>query len=74
MGLSTSVLLCHQDPMVDRCLACLKMAVAASLENLYTTALLSYTFSLAGDQDTRSKLITHLHLKAKTTGTWLSGS
>ncbi|XP_046891299.1 alpha-2-macroglobulin-like isoform X2 [Hypomesus transpacificus] len=61
LGLNTT------DPMVDHCLACLKMAVAAPLENLYTTALLSYTFSLAGDQDTRSKLITHLHLKAKTT-------
>uniref|UniRef100_A0A8C9Y578 Alpha-2-macroglobulin-like n=1 Tax=Sander lucioperca TaxID=283035 RepID=A0A8C9Y578_SANLU len=52
------------DPMVQNCLNCLKEAVAGQLDNLYTTALLSYTFTLAGDQEMRSKLITYLHQKA----------
>uniref|UniRef100_A0A8P4GHJ1 Alpha-2-macroglobulin n=1 Tax=Dicentrarchus labrax TaxID=13489 RepID=A0A8P4GHJ1_DICLA len=56
------------DPMVQSCLNCLKEAVAGPLDNLYTTALLSYTFTLAGDQDTRSKLITYLHQKSNTRG------
>ncbi|KAF7657412.1 hypothetical protein LDENG_00027780 [Lucifuga dentata] len=53
---------------VQGCLCCLKAAVGTQLENLYTTALLSYTFTLAGDQETRSKLITYLHQKANTEG------
>lgn len=47
-------------------LSCLKEAVASQLDNLYTTALLSYTFTLAGDQEMRSKLITYLHQKSNT--------
>uniref|UniRef100_A0AAQ5XXP3 Alpha-2-macroglobulin domain-containing protein n=1 Tax=Amphiprion ocellaris TaxID=80972 RepID=A0AAQ5XXP3_AMPOC len=57
------------DPVVQNCLSCLKAAVAGQLDNLYTTALLSYTFTLAGDQDMRSKLITTLHQKSNTQGT-----
>lgn len=38
------------------------------MDNLYTTALLSYTFSLAGDEEMRSRLITHLHQKSNTEG------
>ncbi|XP_031139390.1 alpha-2-macroglobulin isoform X3 [Sander lucioperca] len=56
------------DPMVQNCLNCLKEAVAGQLDNLYTTALLSYTFTLAGDQEMRSKLITYLHQKSNTQG------
>ncbi len=54
--------------MVQNCLNCLKEAVAGQLDNLYTTALLSYTFSLAGDQEMKSKLITYLHQKSNTQG------
>ncbi|XP_045929763.1 alpha-2-macroglobulin isoform X2 [Micropterus dolomieu] len=56
------------DPVVQNCLSCLKEAVARQMDNLYTTALLSYTFTLAGDQEMRSKLITYLHQKSNTQG------
>ncbi|XP_071327740.1 alpha-2-macroglobulin isoform X1 [Trachinotus anak] len=56
------------DPVVQKCLQCLKEAVAGQLDNLYTTALLSYTFTLAGDEEMRSKLITYLHQKSNTQG------
>uniref|UniRef100_A0A8C9QQ96 Alpha-2-macroglobulin-like n=1 Tax=Scleropages formosus TaxID=113540 RepID=A0A8C9QQ96_SCLFO len=55
------------DQMVARSLHCLR-AASYQLDNLYTTALLSYTFTLAGDQEMRDKLITHLAKEAKTTG------
>lgn len=55
-------------PLVQRCLSCLKEAAAGQLDNLYTSALLSYTFTLAGDEELRSKLITHLHQKSNTEG------
>lgn len=38
------------------------------MDNLYTTALLSYTFTLAGDKTIRSELITYLHQRAYTQG------
>lgn len=57
-----------QDPVVQKCLSCLKEAVAGQLDNLYTNALLSYTFTLAGDQEMRSKLVTYLHQKSNTQG------
>ncbi|XP_053176559.1 alpha-2-macroglobulin isoform X2 [Scomber japonicus] len=56
------------DPVVQRCLSCLKAAVEGQMDNLYTTALLSYTFTLAGDEEMRSKLITYLHQQANTEG------
>ncbi|XP_029374169.1 alpha-2-macroglobulin isoform X2 [Echeneis naucrates] len=56
------------EPTVQRCLLCLKEAVASQLDNLYTTALMAYTFSLAGDQDMRSKLLTYLHQKSHAEG------
>uniref|UniRef100_A0A4W5PHM6 Alpha-macroglobulin receptor-binding domain-containing protein n=1 Tax=Hucho hucho TaxID=62062 RepID=A0A4W5PHM6_9TELE len=62
------------DPMVEKSLACLKAAVSDQLENTYTTALLSYTFTLAQNQDMRSKLITHLDKIAATTGLFASGT
>uniref|UniRef100_A0AAX7T4K1 Alpha-2-macroglobulin domain-containing protein n=1 Tax=Astatotilapia calliptera TaxID=8154 RepID=A0AAX7T4K1_ASTCA len=57
------------DPVVHNSLTCLKAAAAGQLDNLYTTALLSYTFTLAGDEEMRSKLITLLHEKSNTHGT-----
>lgn len=54
--------------MVQKCLDCLRGAVSGQLDNLYTAALLSYTFTLAGDQETRSKLITYLHQKSSSKG------
>ncbi|KAM9318181.1 alpha-2-macroglobulin [Pholidichthys leucotaenia] len=56
------------DPVVQKCLDCLKAGVAGPLDNLYTTALLSYTFTLAGDVEMRSKLINVLHQKSKIQG------
>uniref|UniRef100_A0A4W5RIV9 Alpha-2-macroglobulin-like 1 n=1 Tax=Hucho hucho TaxID=62062 RepID=A0A4W5RIV9_9TELE len=56
------------DPMVEKSLVCLKSAVSDKLENTYTTALLSYTFTLAQSQDMRAKLITHLDKIADTSG------
>ncbi|XP_041733755.1 alpha-2-macroglobulin-like isoform X2 [Coregonus clupeaformis] len=56
------------DPMVEKSLACLRAAVSDQLENTYTTALLSYTFTLAQNQDMRAKLITHLDKIAATSG------
>ncbi|KAK7883167.1 hypothetical protein WMY93_029341 [Mugilogobius chulae] len=54
--------------MVQKCLECLRAALASDMDNLHTTALLAYTFTLAGDQQTRTKLITLLHQKSKTEG------
>ncbi|XP_038830413.1 alpha-2-macroglobulin-like [Salvelinus namaycush] len=57
-----------QDPMVEKSLTCLKAAVSDQLENTYTMALLSYTFTLAQNQDMRAKLIAHLDKIAATSG------
>ncbi|KAG7240569.1 hypothetical protein INR49_026743 [Caranx melampygus] len=54
------------DPVVQGCLRCLKAAASTPLDNLHTTALMSYTFTLAGDEEMRSKLITQLHQKSNT--------
>ncbi|KAK9520438.1 hypothetical protein VZT92_020324 [Zoarces viviparus] len=56
------------DAVVQKCLKCLQEAAAGQLDNLYTTALLSYTFALAGDVEMKSKLITYLHQKSNTRG------
>ncbi|XP_034024094.1 alpha-2-macroglobulin isoform X2 [Thalassophryne amazonica] len=56
------------NPVVQNCLQCLKTAVSGQIDNMYITALLSYTFTLAGDQEIRSKLLTNLHSKAITDG------
>lgn len=53
---------------MQKCLNCLKEAAAGRLDHLYTTALLSYTFALAGDVEMKSKLITYLHQKSNTRG------
>uniref|UniRef100_A0A3Q0RJ06 Alpha-2-macroglobulin domain-containing protein n=1 Tax=Amphilophus citrinellus TaxID=61819 RepID=A0A3Q0RJ06_AMPCI len=56
------------DPVVQHGLNCLQAAVAGQLDNLYTTALMSYTFTLAGDEEMRRKLITLLHQKSHIAG------
>ncbi|XP_054650365.1 alpha-2-macroglobulin isoform X2 [Dunckerocampus dactyliophorus] len=52
-------------PVVQGCLRCLK-AASSQLDNLYTTALMSYTFTLAEDQEMRSKLLSYLHQRSNT--------
>ncbi|XP_043114437.1 alpha-2-macroglobulin-like [Puntigrus tetrazona] len=47
------------DPVVSKGLSCLK-SVIEDVKNTYTTALLAYTFSLAGDTDTRQQLFKKL--------------
>ncbi|XP_077422372.1 alpha-2-macroglobulin-like protein 1 isoform X2 [Vanacampus margaritifer] len=55
------------DPVIQSALGCLKEA-AGQRDNLYTTALMSYTFTLARDEEMRSKLITYLHQQSSTIG------
>ncbi|XP_060928856.1 alpha-2-macroglobulin-like [Limanda limanda] len=47
------------DAVVKKSLSCLKES-ANYLSNTYTTALLAYVFTLAGDMETRAHLLTHL--------------
>ncbi|CAG06475.1 unnamed protein product, partial [Tetraodon nigroviridis] len=56
------------EPVVQKCLECLRAAVSGQLDNLYTSALLSYTFTLAKDEETRSKLLADLHQKSSDNG------
>ncbi|KAI5098852.1 alpha-2-macroglobulin-like isoform X5 [Silurus meridionalis] len=48
-----------QDPVVNNGLLCLKSSVD-KMENTYTTALLAYTFSLAGENQIREQLLKKL--------------
>ncbi|XP_060799864.1 alpha-2-macroglobulin-like isoform X2 [Neoarius graeffei] len=48
-----------QDPTVNKSLLCLKSSIG-NLTNTYTTALLAYTFSLAGEKETREQLLKEL--------------
>ncbi|XP_060799859.1 alpha-2-macroglobulin-like [Neoarius graeffei] len=48
-----------QDPVVTNGLLCLKSSIG-NLTNTYTTALLAYTFSLAGENKTREQLLKQL--------------
>uniref|UniRef100_A0A4W5JWQ4 Alpha-2-macroglobulin-like n=1 Tax=Hucho hucho TaxID=62062 RepID=A0A4W5JWQ4_9TELE len=48
------------DPVVDHSLSCLKNSTS-DLSNTYATALLAYTFTLAGDMETRARLLQHLN-------------
>ncbi|KAM9811421.1 alpha-2-macroglobulin-like protein 1 [Syngnathus typhle] len=54
-----------KDPVIQKCLGCLKEA-AGAMDNLYTTALMSYTFTLARDKEMRDKLITYLNQQSST--------
>ncbi|KAG7463961.1 hypothetical protein MATL_G00182260 [Megalops atlanticus] len=55
------------DPVVQRSLSCLKEA-SDQLNSTYTTAMLSYTFTLAKEHDLRTLLIGQLDKEAKTSG------
>ncbi|KAF5901964.1 alpha-2-macroglobulin-like, partial [Clarias magur] len=48
-----------QDPVVNKGLMCLKSSVG-NLTNTYATALLAYTFSLAGENEARQHLLKEL--------------
>ncbi|KAI7800535.1 putative alpha-2-macroglobulin-like protein 1 [Triplophysa rosa] len=61
LGMKTS------DPMVKKGLVCLKEA-SSNVNNMYFTALASYTFTLAGDQEMRQKLISNLDNRVKREG------
>nr|XP_057935129.1 alpha-2-macroglobulin-like isoform X2 [Doryrhamphus excisus] len=47
------------DPVVSKSLACLR-ETTDELNNIYTTALMAYVFTLANDQETRAMLLQHL--------------
>lgn len=55
------------DPFVAKSLAYLTNA-SSDLSNTYTTALLAYTFSLAGHKEARARLLQHLDKIASTEG------
>uniref|UniRef100_A0A2K6G6W9 Alpha-2-macroglobulin like 1 n=1 Tax=Propithecus coquereli TaxID=379532 RepID=A0A2K6G6W9_PROCO len=57
----------RNDPTVSQGLQCLKNSVT-STTNLYTQALLAYTFSLAGEMDTRNSLLKTLDQQAVISG------
>ncbi|KTF71653.1 hypothetical protein cypCar_00049519, partial [Cyprinus carpio] len=58
----------NSDPMVVKSLECLKEA-SRNITNTYVTALLSYTFALAGDEQMRQNLLSNLDQQAKRQGT-----
>ncbi|XP_055022853.1 alpha-2-macroglobulin-like isoform X3 [Boleophthalmus pectinirostris] len=57
----------ESDSVVERSLSCLKNH-SENLENLYTTALMAYVFSLAGDTETRAQLLHRLSSRATDEG------
>ncbi|XP_030601194.1 alpha-2-macroglobulin-like [Archocentrus centrarchus] len=60
----------QNDPVVNKSLACLKESIS-DLSNTYTTALLAYVFTLAGDMETRAHLLQHLDTVAVKEGSFL---
>ncbi|XP_062328744.1 alpha-2-macroglobulin-like isoform X2 [Osmerus eperlanus] len=58
------------DPFVAKSLSYLRKR-STDVSNTYTTALLAYTFSLAGDMETRSRLLQHLDKVASHQGGFL---
>ncbi|XP_048017408.1 pregnancy zone protein [Megalobrama amblycephala] len=69
LELNTSV----TDPAVSKGLSCLR-SVIKDVKNIYTTALLAYTFSLARDTDTRQQLFIKLGEVAISNGSLLHWS
>ncbi|XP_070762049.1 alpha-2-macroglobulin-like [Enoplosus armatus] len=63
LEMNTSV----NDPVVRRSLSCLRESIS-DLSNTYTTALLAYVFTLAGDVETRAHLLKHLDTVALNQG------
>ncbi|ROK74163.1 Alpha-2-macroglobulin [Anabarilius grahami] len=61
------------DPVVSKGLSCLR-SVIEDVKNIYTTALLTYTFSLARDTDTRQQLFKKLEDVAISDGSLLHWS
>uniref|UniRef100_A0A672KP76 Alpha-2-macroglobulin-like n=1 Tax=Sinocyclocheilus grahami TaxID=75366 RepID=A0A672KP76_SINGR len=61
------------DPVVTKGLSCLK-SIIEDVKNTYTTALLTYTFSLARDTDTRQQLFKKLEDAAISDGSRLHWS
>ncbi|XP_037630769.1 alpha-2-macroglobulin-like [Sebastes umbrosus] len=61
------------DPVVNQSLSCLKESTS-DLSNTYTTALLAYVFTLAGDMKTRAHLLKHLDTVAIQDGGFLHWS
>ncbi|KAK2917021.1 hypothetical protein Q8A67_001395 [Cirrhinus molitorella] len=61
------------DPVITNALSCLR-PVVGNLGNSYVTALLAYTFSLAGETSTRSQLLTALDSTAISEGSKLHWS
>ncbi|CAI5657432.1 unnamed protein product [Oreochromis niloticus] len=60
----------QHDPVMKKSLACLKESLS-DLSNTYTTALLAYVFTLAGDVETRAHLLQHLDTVAVREGGFL---
>ncbi|XP_029028281.1 alpha-2-macroglobulin-like [Betta splendens] len=56
--------------VITKSLSCLKESIS-DLSNTYTTALLAYIFTLAGDMETRSLLLQHLDKVASKEGGFL---
>ncbi|XP_045929768.1 alpha-2-macroglobulin-like [Micropterus dolomieu] len=61
------------DPVVNKSLSCLRESIS-DLSNTYTTALLAYVFTLAGDTETRAHLLKHLDTVASNQGGFLHWS
>ncbi|XDV32424.1 hypothetical protein PO909_003242 [Leuciscus waleckii] len=61
------------DPVVSKGLSCLR-SVIEDVKNIYTTALLAYTFSLTNDTDTRQQLFKKLEDVAISDGSHLHWS
>ncbi|XP_026166070.1 LOW QUALITY PROTEIN: alpha-2-macroglobulin-like [Mastacembelus armatus] len=57
-------------PVMNKSLSCLKQSVS-NLSNTYTTALLAYVFTVAGDMETRAQLLQHLDTVAIRQGGFL---
>ncbi|XP_022624993.1 alpha-2-macroglobulin-like isoform X1 [Seriola dumerili] len=62
-----------EDDVVKKSLSCLKESIG-DLSNTYTTALLAYVFTLAGDTETRDHLLQHLDTVAVKQGSLLHWS
>uniref|UniRef100_A0A7N8XEA9 Alpha-2-macroglobulin-like n=1 Tax=Mastacembelus armatus TaxID=205130 RepID=A0A7N8XEA9_9TELE len=61
------------DPVMNKSLSCLKQSVT-DFSNTYTTALLAYVFTLAGDMETRAQLLQHLDIAGIKEGGFLHWS
>lgn len=54
---------------MQKSLSCLKMSMDKDgFPNVYTTALMAYVFTLAGDMENRTRLLDQLRMEAKTKG------